>query len=189
MNFDSDLRLLNQNTKPMSKAALKKHLISLTNGQIVETVLEMYDTLKPAKEYLEYFMNPNEQELFEKHKAVIVREFYPTGKYTEPKTRFSIAKKAIADFRAMKPSPELLGNLMLTLPEMACKFTFDYGDMSEQYYESASTNFEKALTFLQKNKLLPDFKTRCKDCVKNAKSCGYGFEDEMSSLFYEYYNE
>jgi len=173
----------------MSKAALKKHLLSLTNGQMIETVLEMYENIKPAKEYLEYFMNPNEQEMFEKYKAIIVKEFYPTGKYTEPKTRFSVAKKAIADFRALKPSPELLGDLMLTLPEMACKLTFDYGDMSEQYYESASTNFEKALSFLKKYQLLPDFKLRCKGCVKNAKWCGYGFEDEITSLFDEYYKE
>jgi len=128
----------------MSKAALKKHLLSFTNEQMIDTVLEMYDNIKPAKDYLEYILNPNEQELFEKYKAIIVKEFYPTGKYTGAKTRFSVAKKAIADFRTMKPSPELLGELMLTLPEMACKFTYDYGDMSEQYYESAGTNFEKA---------------------------------------------
>jgi len=38
--------------------------------------------------------------MFGKYKAVIVNEFYPKGKYTDPKTRFSVAKKAIADFRA-----------------------------------------------------------------------------------------
>ena len=162
---------------------------SLTNEQLLEIVLYMYDNMKPVKEYLEYSLNPNEKEMFEKYKTIIVNEFYPKGKTAQPKTRFSVAKKAITDFKALKPSPELLGDLMLTLPEMACKFTCDYGDMWEQYYDSASTNFKIALNFLEKNNLLDNFKVRCENCLKNASHCGYGFEDEILDLFYQYYNE
>jgi len=171
----------------MSKTGLKKHLLSLTKEQVIEQVLGLYDTCKPAKEYFEYFLNPDEKEQFDNYKAIIVNEFYPKGKYAEPKTRFSVAKKAIAEFRSLSPSPELLGDLMVTLAEMACQFTFDYGDMSEQYYTSASTNFELALKFLQKHGLLDQFKLRCLDCVKYAEPCGYGFADEISDLYGEYY--
>jgi len=173
----------------MSKPALKKHLQSLTNEQMIETVLEMYDNIKPVKEYFEYFLTPDEKKMFEKYKTIIVNEFYPKGKYTEPRTRFSVAKKAITEFRTLKPSPELLGNLMLTLAEMACQFTYDYGDMLEQYYDSAYTNFKNALIYLQKNNLLDQFKLRCEECVKYASPCGYGFADDISDLFYQYYNE
>lgn len=103
------------------------------------------------------------------------------------KTRFSVAKKTIADFRSLSPSPQLLGNLMVTLAEMACKFTYVFGDMWEQYYTSAATNFEIALKFLQKNNLLEQFKLRCQNCVKYAEPCGYGFAAEISDLFSEYY--
>ena len=173
----------------MSKPALKKHLQSLTKEQLIETVLEMYDNMKSVKEYLEFFLNPNEKEMFEKYKAVIINEFYPRGKYTDPKTRFSVAKKAIADFRTLKPSSELLADLMLTLPEMACQFTFDYGDMSEQYYNSAYNNFKAALEYMHKSSLLDSFKLRCVDCLKWASVCGYGFEDDMNEIFYQYYKE
>jgi hypothetical protein len=173
----------------MSKLALKKYLQTLTKEQLIENVLEMYDTLKPVKEYLDFFLNPNEKEMLEKQRLVIVNEFYPKGKYTEPKTRFSVAKKAIADFRALKPSPHLLADLMLTLPEMACKFTFEYGDMSEQYYNSAYNNFKSAVEFLHKNNLLNEFKLRCMDCLKWASVCGYGFEDDLSDVYYQYYND
>jgi len=33
----------------MSKSALKKHLQSLNKEQLIETVLEMYDNMKPVK--------------------------------------------------------------------------------------------------------------------------------------------
>jgi len=171
----------------MSKTALKKHLLSLTKEQVIEQVLGLCDACKPAKDYFEYYINPDEKGQFEKYKAMIINEFYPRGKYVEAKTRFSVAKKAIADFRSLSPLPELLGDLMVTLPEMACQFTNDYGDMWEQYYTSAATNFELALKFLKKNMLLEQFKLRCQDCVKNAEPCGYGFADEISELFDEYY--
>jgi len=173
----------------MSKPALKKHLLSFTREQLVGTVLEMYDNMKPIKEYFEYYLNPNEEEMLKKYKAIIQKEFPLEWKYAEPKLRFSVARKAIAEFKAFKPSPEMLADLMLTLPEVACEFTYNYGDMSEQFYDSAYNNFKAALVFMHKNNLLDDFKLRCADCVKWASVCGYGFADDMAEIFYQYYNE
>lgn len=171
----------------MSKTALKKHLLSLSKEQVIELVLGLYDTSKPAKEYFEYFLNPDEKGQFEKYKAIVINEFFTNTLIGIGKLRFSEAKKAIADFRALSPSPELLGDLMVTLPEMACKFTSEYGDMSEQFYTSTATNFELALKFLKKQGLLDHFKLHCQECVKYAEHCGYGFADEISDLFAEYY--
>jgi hypothetical protein len=172
----------------MSKPQLKKELQKLSKEQLIEQIAELYDSYKPVKEYYQTFLNPNNiQELFEKYKAVIINEFYPDTKSWDPKTRFSVAKKAIADFGALKPLPILLADLMVTLAENACKFTYDYGDMSEQYYNSAVSNFERALKFLQKEGLLEDFKTRCEECLEYAEPCGYCFPDEMNDVFDEYY--
>jgi len=171
----------------MSKTELKNHLQSLTKEQVIEQVLELYGNCKPAKEYFEYFLHPDEKEKFKMYKAIIVHEFFDNTLVGIGKFRFSVAKKAIADFRALKPSPALLADLLVTLPENACKFTNEYGDMSEQYYDSTVSNFEVALKYLQKNNLLADFKLRCQDCVKYAEPCGYGFPDEIDQLYSEYY--
>ena len=40
----------------MSKAKLKKHLLSLTKEQITDIVLELYDARKEAKDYLEFYL-------------------------------------------------------------------------------------------------------------------------------------
>jgi hypothetical protein len=173
----------------MSKTLIKKHLQSLSKEQIIEKVLELYDSYKPVKEYFTFYLNPDEKGMFEKYKALIVNEFYPKTKSFNPKTRFSVAKKAIADFSKLKPSPELIGDLMVTFVENACQFTFDYGDMWEQYYDSTVTNFNQTLKFLHKNNLLGNFKLRMEKCVKYAKPCGYGFADEIRDLFYEYYGD
>lgn len=44
----------------MSKAQLKKHLNTLDKSQIIEMVMELYDARKEARDYLDYYVNPNE---------------------------------------------------------------------------------------------------------------------------------
>ena len=43
----------------MSKAQLKKHLLKLTQEEVIDVILELYDARKEAKEYLDFYMNPN----------------------------------------------------------------------------------------------------------------------------------
>ena len=45
----------------MSKAQLKKQLKTLEKDEIIEMVMELYDARKEAKEYLEFYLNPNEK--------------------------------------------------------------------------------------------------------------------------------
>lgn len=88
----------------MSKAQLKKQLNSLEKSQIIEMVMELYDARKEAKEYLEFYLNPDEDKKLEEFKKIIQKEFYPSR--GEPKTRFSVCRKAVTDFMNMKPAPE-----------------------------------------------------------------------------------
>jgi hypothetical protein len=174
----------------MSKSALKKELQKQTKEQLIEQVLDLYDNNKAVKEFYEFYLNPlNEKELFEKYKAIIIHEFYPKGKYSDPKMRFSVCKKAIADFRALKPSTELLAELMFVFAETICEFTYQFGDMWEQYYISAANNYEAALKFLKKNNLLENFKLRAEQCLKWANECGWGFGDDIDAVYYQYYDE
>ena len=53
----------------MSKATVKKLLRSMSKEDIIEMVIEMYDARKEAKEYLEYYANPDENGKLEKYKG------------------------------------------------------------------------------------------------------------------------
>ncbi|MYM11561.1 DUF6155 family protein [Muribaculum intestinale] len=59
----------------MSKTSLKKTLNSLTRDQIMEVVLDLYEARKEAREYLEYFISPDERGMAEKTIATISKEF------------------------------------------------------------------------------------------------------------------
>ena len=171
----------------MSKATLKKELTKLTKEQLVEQILDLYDKNKAVKEFYEFYLNPrNEKELAEKYKKLIRKEFN-VERPERAGLKYSVAKRAIADFKDLQPSPEALADVMLTLPECACKFTARYGDMDEAFYTGAYNNFSAALKFMAKHNILQDFRIRVEDCVKWASPCGYGFADEIADLFYEYY--
>lgn len=55
----------------MSKAQLKKHLLKLTQEEIIDVILELYDARKEAKEYLEFYMNPNDDIKLDEYKKII----------------------------------------------------------------------------------------------------------------------
>ena len=154
----------------MSKVALKKYLNTLQKGEIVEMVLDLYDARKEAKEYLEYFLNPDEEEKLKEYKAIILNEFFP--KRGDGKCRFSVCRKAIADYRKLHPSPDNLAD--------------SWGDLWESFYDSTESNFEATMKFITKNGLLPKFQKRIEVALKNTKSSGYGFCDAMPDIYEEY---
>jgi len=172
----------------MSKPQLKKELQKLTKEQLIEQICDLYGTYKPVKEYYKLFLSPDSiQDVFEKYKAIIVDKFNPDKINRNFRTCFPIAKKAIADFTLLNPPPKLLAELMMTLVEKACPLSNDYGDMPEQHYDNTADSFERVLKYLKKEKLLGEFKTRIKKCLKYANNCGGGFSDGMNDIYDEFY--
>lgn len=173
----------------MSRPTLKKELQGLTKEQLVEQILDLYDKNKAVKEFYDFYLNPrNGKELVQKYKSFIRKEF----NVEHPERggeKFSVAKRAIADFKGLQPSHEALADVMLYLPESACELTYRYGDYSEQFYNGAYNNFVNALKFIEKHNLLDDFRSRAEQCVKWASVCGYGFADEIENVYYEYYQD
>ena len=63
----------------MSKATVKKLLMSMPKEEIIGMVLEMYDARKEAKEYLEFYANPDEDGKLEEYKKIIISIEGTTG--------------------------------------------------------------------------------------------------------------
>ena len=87
--------------------------MSMPKEEIIGMVLEMYDARKEAKEYLEFYANPDEDGKLEEYKKIIKEEFYPSRGRQEPKTRFLVCRKAVSDYKKLKPSQDKLADLML----------------------------------------------------------------------------
>lgn len=171
----------------MSKAALKKELSKLSKEKLIAHILDLYEKNSAVKEFYKFYLKPaNEKELAEKYKKLIRKEFNVENpmKSTE---KFSVAKKAISDFKNLQPSSESLADVILYLPESACELTALHGDFSEQFYNSAFNNYRSALEFIEKHNLLNEFQSRAEQCVKWVSHCGYGFADDIADVYYQYY--
>ena len=103
----------------------------------------------------------------------------------EPKTRFSVCRKALSDFKKLKPSEDSVAELMVFYMENACQFTYDYGDMWEQFYDSVESNFDKTLRHIVLYDLWDKYDSRIKQCLRWASPCGWGFPDALNDMYEE----
>lgn len=157
----------------------------MEKDEIIKLVLELYSARKEAKEYLDFFAEPDEKAMLEKYKDIISKEFYHyVGR--EPKLSFPVCRKAIADFKNLKPSPEVLGDLMMYMIEKACKFAHDAGYLWESYYVTVTREYEKTLQYLASNGLWEEFKPRIKTCLSWAYSCECDFHFFLNDIFEEF---
>ena len=172
----------------MSKLTVKKYLISLSNDDLLKVVMDLYEARKEAKDFLEYKASPDEKGKLSEYKEIITEEFYPYGR-SDPKFRFSVCKKAISDFKKLKPSDKSVADLMLTFVECGCQFTSENGDMWEEYYDVMENNFRSTLKFIVDKNLFSKFKPRILQCLHWADDCGWGFPDTLWDYYYEITDE
>ena len=112
------------------KAKLRKKLEGLPKENIIRVVMTLYDASKEARRYLDFYAEPNSKNECEHFKHIIRQEFFPTrGLPKDPS--FATCRKAISDFKKMKPLPYDLADLMLFYTETGCEHTMAFGDMWE----------------------------------------------------------
>ena len=117
----------------MSKTALRKELLTFTGEQLVEVILNAYDSSKEAKEYFEFFLNPDVDALFEKKIDIIANEINRT-KRGYSKARISRIRAAIKSFAAFGVGAEHTALLMYQTIRMLV------GMYPYRYYSDALLN-------------------------------------------------
>ncbi|HTO15951.1 MAG TPA: DUF6155 family protein [Edaphocola sp.] len=168
----------------MGLTELKKELKKLDKEKLVELIADLYKKNKSAKELLDFFVNPNEHELFLKYKDKVYEAFFP-----KRGDRFSLSdgKKAISDFKKLEASKELLAELMLFYVETGVEFTNEFGDIDEPFYNSIESVYSNALTLMAKENILDKFGDRAKKIVDDTTEIGWGFHDELGNIYNDFY--
>lgn len=140
----------------MSKLSLKKELNSLNADQLRMLLLEVYNASKEAKEYLEFYVNPDVDELRKKIQDALVKEF-KRGKYRRSKTRISVVKNLVKKYESFGVGPENVLALRLYVTKYLCVLStiVDFPDTLSKgsinfacetlHYGSKNLIFDKAL--------------------------------------------
>lgn len=170
--------------KYMGLTDIKKELKKLDKDKLIYLVADLYKKNKSVQEFLDFYVNPNERELFEKYRDKVFVAFYPKRGY---KLKLKDGKKAISDFKKLGPSTDLLADLMLFYVETGVQFTNDFGDIDEGFYSSMATTYVAALTLMRKENLLDKYADRASKVVSDTSGIGWGFHDYLCDVHSDFY--
>lgn len=174
--------------KEITLHQLKQYLTQLPPTQLVDDIVDLYKKFPAVKDYYQNRMAPAAgQQLLEKYKAIIQKEFFPTRGFG--KLRLAVARKAITDYQKVSDSIPDLAHLMLFYVEMGVRFTKTYGDINGPFYDSMETMYERAAKFVAKHKLKEQFAFRFEEIVRKTADMGWGFHDFLSQVYYEFFDD
>jgi len=164
--------------------SLKPELLKLDKKQLIELIADLYKKNKSVQEYLDFFIKPDEDGLFEKYKMKVYEAFFPKRGFGYSLKQ---GKQAISDFKKLGPSEHLVADLMLFYVETGVEFTNDFGDIDATFYSSLESTFAAALKIMKKEDVLDKFKDRAARILKDTKNTGWGFHDVLCDTFYQFY--
>jgi hypothetical protein len=168
----------------MGLTDIKKELKKLDKNKLIDLVAELYKKNKSVKEFFDFYVNPNERELFNKYRDKVFEAFYPKRGYN---FKLKDGKQAINDFKKFGPSSELIADLMLFYVETGVQFTNDFGDIDEAFYSSLESTYVAALTLMRKENMLDKFADRASNVVSDTADIGWGFHDYLGDVYCDFY--
>lgn len=169
----------------MAKGRLREGLMGLSKEQVVEIVLDLYGASEEAKAWFEFRLEPDSSAELERYKKAIQGQFYRrNGAPKNPS--FKECNALIATFKKLVPDLYAIADLMLYYVEQGCSLTAEFGDYEVPFYTALDNNFHKAIKFIYENGLREEFRPRMKKMIKSVECCGYGFQDTLWDMYYQY---
>lgn len=89
----------------MSKLQLKKELKTLDSDQLRELILDVYTSVKPARQYFDFFLDPDVDKLSDRYMRAILKEMNRCSR-SRCKSRISVIKATIKEFESYGPGAE-----------------------------------------------------------------------------------
>ncbi|MBD5357241.1 MAG: hypothetical protein HDR88_09605 [Bacteroides sp.] len=164
----------------MSKSQLKKYLKELNKDQLEEFILDIYSDFKPAKEYIDFFLNPDVTKLVNKTQSQLYSKFYrPNG---EPVTnlKFSKVNAIMKDFTNKICDPYIVADMMVYLLTLICDYGRNYS-YSESFVRSVISNFKRLSNWLVTNGLEKEYHQKMENLIAMTYSIGWNCSDGVYS--------
>jgi len=143
----------------MSKTQLKKELQLLDKSSIINVVLDLYSARKEARDYLDFFVDPDISGRMEKARIKIAKELTRGRQGGRSRARISHIRAAIKEIATLDPGIEYVADLMVYAIEIA------YATSQSQRLTATFANGIRRLvtdtvTYLDRNNRLADYLPR-----------------------------
>lgn len=155
----------------MSKRDLKKYLSELSQEQLQEQIIELYEKFSPVKVFYDFVFNPKEETLLQEAKLKISNEYFPVKitRRDKAKMRRSVAQKIIKHFISLGVDPFVIADIMLYNVEIAQAYSSNSIIKQELFYKSMLNSFEQAVIYSISNGIFQEFAKRITAIVDETK--------------------
>ena len=167
----------------MSLTDLKKELRKLDKSKIIDLISDMYKKHKPIKEYLDFYVNPDEGGLIEAYHDKILDSFYPTRGQINIKK----AKDAISTFKKLDVGKDSYADLLLFYVETGINFTNDFGELDSGFYIGLCKFYIESLTIFSQERQLENIKDRAHKVMANTINMTWGLHENLTETFNDFF--
>lgn len=150
----------------MSIALLRKEIKNFDRDALASLILDLYGKNKSIKEYLDFYLQPDEEALLEKYQKIVSDYIYPKRGW---KSKVAKAKATIREFHKLYKMPEIEAELMYVYIVKGREFymkEFNSSTLETSLFKMRETFFE----FINTHELTPIFKERIERNVFLSKS-------------------
>ena len=167
--------LRNLEPEEMLELFRQLYLLSLDNAELIDS----------------QFKSAKGDKLLDEYRERIIQEFFPDHNSYDSFPRMGKIKQWIRDYR--KGTGDLAGTteLMVTFQEQGAKFTLEYGDIDERFYDSLLSGWNDLEKMLTKDapELFLAFRERMLEIVKPTYGrIGWGYGDGVFLAVYDIYD-
>jgi hypothetical protein len=174
----------NATKKPGGWSTVRQQLITWEKPALLALLKDLYEAAVGNRDFIQACCQAGESggEALEKYRAKIVAQFFPVRGFG--KLKLGEARKAIRDYR--KATGNLIGTaeLLMTYVENGTRFTHEYGDIDERFYESMESALDELAALLRSDaqEMYPRFRDRLAKVERMADGIGWGFHDYIGEV-------
>jgi hypothetical protein len=167
---------------------VKAALTRLDQSALLELISDLYCFSKDNKDFLHTRFSAGD-DVLGPYKKIIKECMYPDVLYGEVEVIRS--KRAIEDYSKATRDGKGEAELLTYFVECGNRFTLDYGDIDEEFYDTLVEVFSEAI---KKVLSLPapeqgDFKKRLKKIMLSSDGIGWGYHDGLCDEYYSSFKD
>ena len=176
--------------KPIAKksagwSAIRQHLATWEKPALLALVKDLYEASAENRDFLLARCQAEESggEALEKYRRKIVEQFFPSRGIIG-KLKLGEARKAIRDYRKATGNIPGTAELLMEYVENGTKFTREYGDIDERFYNSVESALDELAALLRGDarEVYPQFADRLASVKQMSDCVGWGFHDFISDV-------
>jgi hypothetical protein len=171
---------------------VRKAIADYDRAALVGLIRDLHSLSEENRAFLDARFRPaNDTKSLEHYKKIVSEALYVDLPFEDRDISFRDARKALSDYRKAIGRETGLAELLVLGAEKGTRFTLDYGNIDEPFYDSLERMFHDAVTHVaaMDPSVAEPWRERLKIVVNKARNMGWGFYDTIASSYDEAWPE